>query len=44
MRQKDWKEDGNDLMELTELFCKETRQINKWGKRTPNVDTMYRGG
>jgi hypothetical protein len=41
VRQRDWKEDGSDLMEEAELFYKEAKQTNKWGKKVPNADTMY---
>lgn len=41
VRKKDWKEDGSDLMEEAELFYKEAKQTNKWGKKSTNVDTMY---
>jgi hypothetical protein len=41
VRKKDWKEVGSDLMEEAELFYKEAKQTNKWGKKVPNVDTMY---
>ncbi len=41
LRQRDWKEDGSDLMEEAELFYKEAKQTNKWGKKVPNADTMY---
>ena len=41
VRKKDWKEDGSDLMEEAELFYTEAKQTNKWGKKAPNVDTVY---
>ncbi len=41
MRKKDCKEDGSDLMEEAELFYKEAKQTNKWGKKSTNVDAMY---
>jgi hypothetical protein len=41
MRQKDWKEDGSDMMEEAELYYKEAKQTGNWGKKSSNVDTMY---
>jgi hypothetical protein len=41
MKQKNWKEDGNDLMEDAELYYKKAKQTGKWGKKTSNIDTMY---
>jgi hypothetical protein len=41
MRQKNWKEDGSDLMEEAELYYKEAKQTGKWGKKASNIDTTY---
>jgi hypothetical protein len=41
MRQRNWKEDGSDLMEEAELYYKEAKLTGKWGKKAPNIDTMY---
>jgi hypothetical protein len=41
MKQKNWKEDGSDLMEEAELYYKEAKQTGKWGKKASNIDTMY---
>ncbi len=41
VRQRDWKEDGSDLMEEAELYYKEAKQTNRWGKKVTNVDAMY---
>jgi hypothetical protein len=40
VRQKDWKEDGSDLMEEAELYNKKARSTERWGKKSSNVDTM----
>jgi hypothetical protein len=41
VRQKDWKEDGSELMEEAELYYKEAKSTGNWGKKSSNVDTMY---
>jgi hypothetical protein len=41
VRKKDWKEDGSDLMEETELYYKEAKSYGTWGKKASNADTMY---
>jgi hypothetical protein len=41
MRQRNWKEDGSDLMDEAELYFKEAKQTGKWGKKAANTETMY---
>ncbi len=41
IRQKDWKEDGSDLMEEAELCYKEAKSTGNWEKKSSNVDTLY---
>jgi len=33
MKQRDWKEDGSDLMDEAELYYKEAKQTHRWGKK-----------
>jgi len=43
MRQRDWRPDGSDLMDEAELYFKEAKQTNRWGKKATNGngDPMY---
>jgi hypothetical protein len=41
MKQKNWKQDGSDLMEEAELYFKEAKQTGRWGKRAANTETVY---
>ena len=43
MRQRDWRPDGSDLMDEAELYFKEAKHTNRWGKKAPhgNGDPMY---
>ncbi len=40
VRQKDWREDGSDLMEEAELYYKKAKSTGNWGKKTPIGDAM----
>jgi hypothetical protein len=40
VKQKDWKDNGSDLMEEAELYYKEAKSTGNWGKKVPINDSM----
>jgi hypothetical protein len=39
--QRNWKEDGSDLMEEAELYFKEAKQTGRWGKKAAITEISY---